>query len=351
MRMSDLYLALGLLPDRRMAMPRRAFTMLELLVVVVIIGLVSGLVLPPVIYALQDRYCSGGADILRGAVAAAQSDATVANQTRGVRLLPDAHDPQHFTGVVQLRPAADYLDGLARASGTKATPIPFSLPFPCLMAEQCLVNPDGSPANPTYWYWNIRIGETIRFTPSGPRYTVVGPNVQGTPDGFVNLGPPNTVSPLQRPDANGNLAPVEFLFLVNGQDDDKDGFPDNGHDGVTTAYEQEQWIGPVPANPARYVISRRPIQDAEARRANLPSGVYVDYARSSLPPIGPAGNVEIMFHPGGEINLLNGPYSVPSAIGFKTAGIEMRVSQSIAGHDQIVSVLKSGKVSSEAASD
>lgn len=333
-------------------MSRRGFTLIELLTVILIIGLVSVAAIPAVLFAVQDRACSSGADILRGTIAAAQSDAIVANQPRGIRLTPDPDEPNHFTGLVQLRPADDYQDGLVRASLTPDTPVPFSLPCPCLMVEQYLLDPEGHPANPTYWFWTIRIGEKIRFSPSGPAYTIVGPNVEGTPDGFVNIGPPGTISPLKRPDAKGNLAPVEFLYLVNGIDDDRDGFADDGHDGgVTLTYEQERWIAPPPIAPTAYSISRRPIRDAEAKLARFPAGVYIDYLRSNLPPIGPAGDVDIMFHPGGELDLLTGPYSVPSAIGLKPPGFEMRISQAIAGHDQVVAALKSGKVSSEAAAD
>lgn len=331
-----------------MACNRRAFTLVELLAVIAIIGMVSVLVLPAVRHATHDHYTAAAADILRGAIAAAQSDAIVANQPRGIRLLPDPDNPVHFTGVVQLRPAAEYREGLTKAS---TGPIPFAIPYPCLMVEECLVRLDGHPTNPTYWFWNIRIGEKIRFSPSGPEYTIVGPNVEGTPDGFANVGPAGTPSPLVRPDADGNPTPVEFLYLVNGQDDDGDGFPDNGHDGVTTDYERETWVGPAPESATAYTISRRPIQDNEAKLARLPASTWIDRDRSSLPPVGPTGSVDILFHPGGDIDVLAGPYSVPSAIGLAPPGVELRISQSIGGHDHVVSILKSGKVSSEAAQD
>ena len=54
---------------------------------------------------------------------------------------------------------------------------------------------------------------------------------------FVNVGPPGTRSPLARLFFNGNQAIVyypDFLFLVNGLDDNHNGWTDEGWDGSTT---------------------------------------------------------------------------------------------------------------------
>ena len=81
--------------------------------------------------------------------------------------------------------------------------------------------------SPTSWYWNIRIGDKLRFGDVGPLYTVVGPMTTYTSELFVNCGTPGvdfpgTKSPLIR-FADGSLVEVEFLFLVNGKDDDGNG--------------------------------------------------------------------------------------------------------------------------------
>ena len=97
------------------------------------------------------------------------------------------------------------------------------------------------PNPPTNWFWNVRIGDRFRFDDSGRYYTVVGPMTIPNPENFVNDGPPN-VSPYATPLPSleetygpaGNQVNVhpEFLFLVNGVDDNNDGFIDNGFDGI-----------------------------------------------------------------------------------------------------------------------
>ena len=90
---------------------------------------------------------------------------------------------------------------------------------------------------PTSWFWNIRVGDKLQINGSGLWYTVVGPMVvtpqQGNSELFVNVGPAGTpvaVSMIMQ----GRPSPVypEFLFLVNGLDDNKNGWIDEGYDGV-----------------------------------------------------------------------------------------------------------------------
>ena len=100
----------------------------------------------------------------------------------------------------------------------------------------------GIPNPPTSWFWNIRVGDKIQINNAGPWYTVVGPMVV-YPTNPVTLGrtpscsstsaPPGTTSPLTRtrPKPARRLTP-SILFLVNGQDDNNNGWIDEGWDGV-----------------------------------------------------------------------------------------------------------------------
>ncbi len=105
------------------------------------------------------------------------------------------------------------------------------------------------PNPPTNWFWNIRVGDKIQINNSGPWYTVVGPmaispagtTINGTfysnPEMFVNVGPPGILSPLIA-QYNGPAGACQtryqpdFLFLVNSQDDNDNGWIDEGWDGV-----------------------------------------------------------------------------------------------------------------------
>ncbi|WZO97198.1 type II secretion system protein [Isosphaeraceae bacterium EP7] len=101
-----------------------------------------------------------------------------------------------------------------------AVPVPGSVP----PTVNWLPNP------PTSWFWNIRQGDKIRFDDSGRYYTIAGPMLQGisngagvavNPERYINYGMPGSTNTYR-----------EFLFLVNGLDDDGDGWVDEGFDGV-----------------------------------------------------------------------------------------------------------------------
>jgi prepilin-type N-terminal cleavage/methylation domain-containing protein len=202
-------------------------------------------------------------------------------------------------------------------------------PFALGWAASALV-----PNNPTGWYWNIRVGDKIRINGSGRSYTIVGPCTvspwgtganQGNPELFVNVGPPGTTSPLLRsyysltgsPPTLGpptQFAP-EFLFVVNGADDDLDGYVDNGWDGYNNnapadgaidnllEWEPEVWEGSLAkatlndpgdgssnspssvwvqahyqdaTNNLAYSIQRRPVPTPGAREIFLPTSVVID---------------------------------------------------------------------------
>ena len=133
--------------------------------------------------------------------------------------------------------------------------------------------------SPTEWFWNIRQGDRIRLNDSGRYMPIAGPMQTYTTTGnvasvgnpvinterFINFDIPSTksgsgktelfVSPI--PPSTGPTAPgstyqinnnagpfapmlplppdgtnPEFFLVVNGQDDDGDGFTDNSFDGI-----------------------------------------------------------------------------------------------------------------------
>src|SRR5262249_44823676 len=128
------------------------------------------------------------------------------------------------------------------------------------MVEQSYYAPGTTlPNPPTSWYWNIRIGDQIQINNAGPWYTVVGPmaippagtTLNGTfyanPEMFVNVGPPGVIfSSTINPGVTGT-SPLnrltslpDFLFVVNGQDDNKNGWVDEGWDGVDN--DGDTWV-------------------------------------------------------------------------------------------------------------
>jgi hypothetical protein len=203
---------------------------------------------------------------------------------------------------------------------------------------------------PTSWYWNIRIGDKIQFNGTGIWYTIVGPMNVPNPELFVNVGNPGATPPLQRPlpnGANGTYNP-DFLFLVNGVDDNLDGYVDNGWDGVdndgdgvvdqvintangityiewteTEAWQDQLRHGANVNIP--YIIARRPVVSPGSRETLLPSNVVVDltsweppsgYApeRSRLPVDPSSGYVDILLYPNGTV-VPTTEYSSPSSFG------------------------------------
>jgi prepilin-type N-terminal cleavage/methylation domain-containing protein len=243
--------------------PRRGFTLTELLVVIVIIVLLTAATLPVVLPALSDRQADEGARILQAAIASAQAEATRARAPRGIRLLPDpilngidtpaGPTPLATSRMIPIEPAPDYSEGLLSPINN---PIAFfsSLPAPfndsnyyaappgtfVLAVHEVKVDPGPPPTPnaPTGWFWNLRQGDKIRIGDSGRLYTIAGPiRVSGVfnSERYLNFDASPTVPFLSLP--VGVSPPVgvngtEFLFLVNGQDDDGDGYIDEGFDGL-----------------------------------------------------------------------------------------------------------------------
>lgn len=250
---------------------------------------------------------------------------------------------------------------------------PYTNPGPSrvLMVEEVMFTNNVPPPTtlarttpPTSWFWNVRIGDRFRFGDSGKYYTVVGPMTVANPEYFVNDGLPGTTPSLEETyfdTAGGKHNPYpEFLFLVNGVDDDGDGNTDNGVNGAnenqnfyasglnTTAgkpavddlgewNETEAWLGSqalqaqdyhTPPGSTTlsvlptltYTITRRPVPVAGAQEVPLPSNVVVDmtswdtavHERSRLPVDPNSGFVDIMVNQAGQV-IPTTTYSNPGA--------------------------------------
>ncbi len=259
---------------------RRGFTLIELLVVILIIALISVIALPTIVPALSHRQVSEAARLLQGTLAGARDQALKDNAPSGIRLLPDPAFPLKYLPNGQLDPnqpliasriipissAPTYKDGSIRqwqgvlppevsalpypGPGTPATPNPTYGQTSVLMVYEAIVGDDGTIQTPTSWFWNIRIGDKIQVNNAGPWYTVVGPMTvtpaQGNSELFVNVGAAGAKSPL--PDPNGSPGFPEFLLLVNGHDDNRNGWIDEGWDGVDNDAKNgvddiDEWLG------------------------------------------------------------------------------------------------------------
>jgi len=162
---------------------------------------------------------------------------------------------------------------------------------------------------------------------------------------------------------------VEYLLLVNGIDDDGDGYTDEGWDGVDnnggysynaiiddqgttgpggvpTEWEPEKWLGlmssQIPAfttvlpsydttnaaflpPPMPYTIFRRPVPTQSAREVLLPNNVVIDMTswnltseRSRLPVDPFSKYVDIMLQPSGQVQP-NTAYSSPTSFGMSAS--------------------------------
>ena len=405
--------------QRRRQAGRRGFTLIELLVVMLIILLVSAVVLPTVIPAISHRQVSEAARILQGALAGARDTAINNNAPAGIRLLPDpvfnginpSAKPPATTSPNQLDPtrilasnryipiqlAPDYSEGKASViRDTTVTPFgqptlpygnrgfPIKYPIPTggvgpLMVEECPVYLDPTtntwlPNAPTSWFWNVRVGDRIQLGGALQTYVVVGPvwvspanpnpSLQGNPELFVNIGFPGSEpgSLVLNRNYGDPTSPhiVEYLLLVNGKDDNSNGYVDDGWDGVDNngngvidepiEWEGETWIGSLvnpPTLPSpislpgilnqSYIITRRPVVSPGSRETLLPSNVVVDLTtwnpgfynttapyntyrvtwvaeRSRLPVDSTTGYVDILLNPNGTV-VPTTVYSSPTSFG------------------------------------
>lgn len=381
--------------------------------VILIIVLVSVVALPTIVSALSHREVSESARLIQGALVGARDKAIRTNQPSGIRLLPDPAllsivtnpssplfgqvDPTQILAasrIIPIDPAPDYSEGFATAianaanlpagwswQAQPASPNPLAYPgggggtYPLgtvlvlveaqIAAGTCPPMPNA----PTSWSWNIRLGDKLQINNAGPWYTVVGPmaippqgvTINGTYYGntemFVNVGPPGVASPLIAqyvgPGGACNVAyQPEFLFVVNGEDDNGNGWTDEGWDGVDNdgnglvddlgEWEPEQWQGALPTlvragagaqSSLTYTIRRRPAPSTNAREIALPTGVVIDLTgwalaapeRSSIPA--PAfnrwtGTLDIVLNPDGTV-LPTTIYSCPSSFNMGSSFVHL----------------------------
>jgi prepilin-type N-terminal cleavage/methylation domain-containing protein len=370
-------------PDdfRQASTPARAFTLVELLVVLLIILLVSAAALPTVLSGLKQRQVIEAARTFQAAVAGARDAAIANNAPRGIRLLPDEVLTQPPVGTytttggvttytggattwacnrfVPIEPAPDYREGRAvlyqgwnndaAYSSYYSTASGGYGPNVLCVLQSFTDSPTvgGGPVELTSWAWNLRVGDKIQFqsessitqsTGGGHVYTVVGPVATQNAEGYINYG--NSGPPT--PDNISVIAPPEFLLLVNGVDDDADGFVDYGFDGVDNnnnglidiydptelVVEAEKWLGAQVQQSLRgailpYVAKRRPIVARGARETLLPANVVIDLTtwnrtdglapeRSRLPVDGLARYIDVLIAPGGQV-IQSTSYSSPSS--------------------------------------
>jgi len=183
--------------------------------------------------------------------------------------------------------------------------------------------PGNIPHEPTSWFWNIRVGDKIQIGSSERIYTVVGPmeigpgpnltlgNNGGNSEQFVNA----TLYPTRGVGPNAVTLTWDYLYLVNGRDDDGNGIVDDGWDNLSSSYETEQWQGALGAsqNDLKYNITRRPASVTRGRETFLPTDVLVDLStwnttvfpsgseRSRLPVNPYSGSVDILVNPDGTV--------------------------------------------------
>ena len=328
---------------------RRGFTLIELLVVVLIVVIVGAATIKVAVFDQGGRQVSEAARILQAALVGARDAAYRANSPRGIRLLPDPA----FNGInggalaasrmISIEAAPDYNTGLVNV----LAPAPVTVNSQAvnfLVIQESVSTPVGAssiPNEPTSWYWNVRQGDKIRIDDSGRYYTVAGPMVVGAfdasgattastqlsnTDRYVNNGPPGKAyiagsfvtydpNPINTVASGGNHF-AESLFVVNGQDDDGDGWVDEGFDGIDNdgdgvidpayngidddgngviddagelgfnnfgEWEPEQFVGNEFSKLSiggetnkRYTIVRRPIVSEGAREVPLPAGAVID---------------------------------------------------------------------------
>ena len=142
----------------------------------------------------------------------------------------------------------------------------------------------------------------------------------------------------------GVAANPEFLFLVNGQDDNNNGWVDEGWDGVDNnnnqltddlaEWEPEALLGALGTHTSfgtsmPYTIQRRPVPTINAREVSLPSDVVIDASgwglgtneRTRVPSSAFnafSGVIEIMINPDGSV-VPTTLYSSPSSLGMSGA--------------------------------
>ncbi len=380
---------------------RRGLTLTELLVVMAIILLVSAAVIPTALVALGEREVSEAANIVQAAVTLTRDRAISDSQPHGLRLIPDPDltgpgDPDNpsdlnsfvvaATRIIALEPLPNYSTGRVTALNDVFTftgvPDAFLPNTPIGNIQrievreqkvQTIVLNNGTPAEipetPTSWYYNIRQGETLRFASSSVSYRIAGPmtafiDSNGSvmnPERYTNLDNLANNPPSYFRSIPGRVNNFEFLILMDGVDNDQDGYIDEGFDGIDnngdgiidpgfdgldndgnglvddplemvlvdtngpnnsggivyskdpfrSEYEEEALRGPVAST---YSITRRPYVAQGARVIELPAGAAIDLttavfnnlanpnAERSRVPLDPVtGFVDLLIYPNGQV--------------------------------------------------
>lgn len=263
------------------------------MVALTIILLITVIALPMIRPAFSHRQLGEGARILQSALAGAHDSAIRNNAPSGLRFLPDPafpvrrlpdgtidpSQPLALNRFVPIETAPAYSEGQYNQWVGPLPTVIANLPYPgpatpanknptygqtsVLMVFESpgewIPLPNGAwffAANsPTSWFWNVRVGDKLN-TSGGKPYWIVGPmNVTpaaGNADLAVNAGAAGTTPPwawqTTSPDGSQTLTFFpEFLLLVDGRDDNKDGYVDNGWDGVDNDLDglvdnAEEWI-------------------------------------------------------------------------------------------------------------
>ena len=375
--------------------------------VILIILLLSVATLPAILSAVGNRQVVEAARILQAALAGARDAAIRARAPRGIRLLvdpsfrdvdgkldPTANVRLGCNRIVSIEPGADLFDTATDSSSAGSasfpslntswnttsalpppypfpTPLPLSLakhyPYPSLptitdpqkvlMVTQAVFRRNDYlstiPNPPTNWFWNVRLGDRFQVGDNSHSYTVVGPMTQPNDESFVNDGPPgsSTLQETYNDPSNSVHATPEFLFLVNGYDDNQNGYVDEAVDGLDQAGsvtgvddvgewsltssgspEVEAWVGAQSTLFAqsqtstlpltfKWRIRRRPIPSPGTREVAFPAGVLVDLTtwnttreRSRLPVDPFNGYVDVLLNPSGQV-IPTTFYSTPAAAG------------------------------------
>ena len=336
----------------RMRRARSGFTLIELLAVITIIVIVSAVALPTVIPALSHRQVGEAARILQSALVGARDAAIRDNAPSGIRLTLDPSfpivrladgsidpsQPLASSAIMPLTSPSDYTSGQATAFGTdqsgatKALAVAESEGTWTLNAGVWVYVPN----QPTSWQWNARVGDKMQLNSSGRWFTVCGPVVTANDELFVN-GNVLAQQTLTAPDGVTTVTVTpEYLLLVNGLDDNANGWIDEGFDGVDNngngtvdefaEWETEAW-GSIDAtlNNVPYALRRRPSPAAGTKPIALPSNVVVDLTtwattqeRSRLQVDRFTGFVDVMVYPNGSV-VPTTIYSTPSSIGMAGA--------------------------------
>jgi hypothetical protein len=273
----------------------------------------------------------------------------------GVRITEDR--------LIPLSMGSIYAEG--RASVHSSFPPGFVPPPGRLVLEEALHDESGLRNNPTSWWWNIRLGDVVRVADHD--YIVCGPMEVDNAEGYVNVGNPGVPSPLDR-----GVGPIEFLYLVNRVDDDRDGVVDSGWNGLDDdldgvvddsdeydadgnlvargEWEREKWLGLAAAGltSVSYQVTRRPTVDKQGA-TQLPSGLAVDFEGSRFWGRALAGPVDVICDQYGGLKLQARYGVLQTPLGAES--IRLRIAE-LADEDASVTLeidAKSGRVETELA--